>query len=172
MFCRLLFVLLSFFFLAIVFSVLLRFMDSNYPIGIFKLILQRCTVYMKSYARACASTVDVLQRVELLSLKLIKQGYVAPRVKYLKYCILFQRNLPFVFTGSFGRGAELVSFSSQYAFSNNKGNFPKNRFLFPRIVDLFKTSRQVYVNYFYAFKLQIKCLGIKEKIITDILWFE
>jgi len=45
---------LSFFFLAIVLSVLLRFMDSNYPIGIFKLILQRCTVYMKSYARTCA----------------------------------------------------------------------------------------------------------------------
>ena len=161
MFCRSLFVLLSFFFLAIVLSVLLRFMDSNYPIGIFKLILQRCTVYMKSYARACASTVNVLQRVELLSLKLIKQGYVAPRVKYLKYCILFQRNLPFVFTDSLGRGEELVSFLSQfaltnnignfsqYAFSNNKGNFPKNHFLFPRIVDLFKTSRQVYVNYLY-----------------------
>jgi hypothetical protein len=53
MFCRSLFVLLSFFFLVIVLSVLLRFMDSNYPIGIFKLILQSCTVYMKSYARAC-----------------------------------------------------------------------------------------------------------------------
>ena len=26
-----------------------RLRDSNYPIGIFKLILQRCTVYMKSY---------------------------------------------------------------------------------------------------------------------------
>ena len=111
------------------------------------------------------STVNVLQRVELLSLKLIKQGYVAPKVKYLKYCILFQRNLPFVFAGSLGRGEELVSFLSQfaltnnignfsqYAFSNNKGNFPSNHFLFPRIVDLFKTSRQVYVNYFYAFKL-------------------
>ena len=130
------------------------------------------------------STVNVLQRVELLSLKLFKQGYVAPKVKYLKYCILFQRNLPFVFTGSLGRGEELVSFLgqfalpnnigniSQYAFSNNKGNFPKNHVLFPRIADLFKTSRQVYVNYFYAFKLQIKCLGIKEQIITDILWFE
>jgi hypothetical protein len=29
------------------------------------------------------STVNILQRVELLSLKLIKQGYVAPKVKYL-----------------------------------------------------------------------------------------
>jgi len=99
------------------------------------------------------STVNVLQRVELLSLKLIKQGYVAPKVKYLKYCILFQRNLPFLFTGSLGRGEELVGFLGQFAFSNNNGNFPKNHFLFPRIVDLFKTSRQVYVNYFYAFKL-------------------
>jgi hypothetical protein len=36
----------------------------------------------------------------------IKQGYVAPKVKYLKYCILYQRNLPFVFTGSLGRGEE------------------------------------------------------------------
>jgi hypothetical protein len=35
MFCRSLFVILSFFFLAIVLSVL-RFMDSNYPFGIFK----------------------------------------------------------------------------------------------------------------------------------------
>ena len=129
-----------------------------------------------------SSTVNVLQRVELLSLKLIKQGYVAPKVKYLKCCILYQRNLPFVFTGSFRRGEELVSFSSQfaltnnignfsqYAFSNNKGNFPKNRFLFPRIVDLFKTSRQVYVNYIYAFKSQFECLGIKKYFfITDIV---
>jgi hypothetical protein len=54
------------------------------------------------------STVNVLQRVELLSLKLIKQGYVAPKVKYLKCCILYQRKLPFVFTGSLGRGEELV----------------------------------------------------------------
>jgi hypothetical protein len=131
------------------------------------------------------STFNVLQRIELLSLTLIKQGYAAPKVKYLKYCILFQRNLPFVFTGSLGRGEELVSLLgqfalannigniSQYAFSNNKGNFPKTHFLFPRIVDLFKTSRQVYVNYLYAFKLQFKCLGIKLSFsITDILWFE
>jgi hypothetical protein len=38
-FCRSLFVLLSFFFLAIVLSVLLRFTDSDYPFGIFKLFL-------------------------------------------------------------------------------------------------------------------------------------
>jgi hypothetical protein len=43
-----------------------------------------------------------------LSLKLIKQGYVVPKVKYLKCCILYQRKLPFVFTGSLGRGEELV----------------------------------------------------------------
>ena len=55
------------------------------------------------------STVNVLQRVELLSLKLIKQGYVVPKVKYLKCCILYQRKLPFVITGSLGRGEELVS---------------------------------------------------------------
>jgi hypothetical protein len=39
MFCGSLFVLLSFFFLAIVFSVLLRYTDSDYPFGIFKLFL-------------------------------------------------------------------------------------------------------------------------------------
>jgi hypothetical protein len=33
-----------------------------------------------------------------------KQGYVVPKVKYLKCCILYQRKLPFVFTGSLGRG--------------------------------------------------------------------
>ena len=116
------------------------------------------------------STFNVLQRVELLSLTLIKQGYVDSKVKYLKYCILFQRNLPFVFTGSLERGEELVSLLSQYVFSNNKGNFPKTHFLFPRIVNLFKTSRQVYVNYFYAFKLQFKCLGIKLSFfVTDIV---
>jgi hypothetical protein len=38
--CRSLFVLLSFFFLAIVLSFLLRFMDFDYPFGIFKLCLQ------------------------------------------------------------------------------------------------------------------------------------
>ena len=121
MFCRSLFVLLSFFFLAIVLSVLLRFMDSNYPIGIFKLILQRCTVYMKSYARACASTVNVLQRVELLSLTLIKQGYVDSKVKYLKYCILFQLFFLFVYTGSFTRDDDFVSLLSQFASTNNIG---------------------------------------------------
>jgi hypothetical protein len=39
MFCRPLFVLLYFFFLAIVFSVLLRYTDSDYLFGIFKLFL-------------------------------------------------------------------------------------------------------------------------------------
>jgi hypothetical protein len=74
------------------------------------------------------STVNVLQRVELLSLKLIKQGYVVPKVKYLKCCILYQRKLPFVFTGSFGRGEELVSFLSQFALTNNIGNFSQYAF--------------------------------------------
>jgi hypothetical protein len=53
------------------------------------------------------TTISVTKKdsfVELLSLTLIKQGYVDSKVKYLKYCILFQRNLPFVFTGSLGRG--------------------------------------------------------------------
>ena len=40
LFCRLLFVLLSFFLLAIVVSILLRFMASDYLFGIFKLVLQ------------------------------------------------------------------------------------------------------------------------------------
>ena len=40
MFCRSLFVLLSFFFLAIVLSVLLQFTDSDCPFGIFKLDLK------------------------------------------------------------------------------------------------------------------------------------
>ena len=40
MFCRLLFVLLSFFLLAIVLSVLFRFTDSDYPFSVFKLILK------------------------------------------------------------------------------------------------------------------------------------
>jgi hypothetical protein len=39
MFCRSLFVLVYFFFLAIVLSVLLRYTDSDYPFGIFKLFL-------------------------------------------------------------------------------------------------------------------------------------
>ena len=39
MFCWSLFVLLYFFLLAIVFSVLLRYTDSDYPFGIFKLFL-------------------------------------------------------------------------------------------------------------------------------------
>jgi hypothetical protein len=39
MLCRSLFVLLYFFFLAIVLSVLLRYTDSDYPFGIFKLFL-------------------------------------------------------------------------------------------------------------------------------------
>jgi len=39
MFCRSLFVLLSFFLLAIVLSVLLEFTDSDYPFSIFKLII-------------------------------------------------------------------------------------------------------------------------------------
>jgi hypothetical protein len=42
MFCRSLFVLLYFFLLAIVLSVLLRFTDSEYPFGIFKLFLWLC----------------------------------------------------------------------------------------------------------------------------------
>ena len=40
MFCISLFVHLSFFLLTIVFSVLLRFTDSDYPFGIFKLFLK------------------------------------------------------------------------------------------------------------------------------------
>jgi hypothetical protein len=39
MFCRSLFVLLYFFLLAIVLSVILRYTDSDYPFGIFKLFL-------------------------------------------------------------------------------------------------------------------------------------
>jgi hypothetical protein len=42
MFCRSLFVLLYFFPLAIVLSVLLRYTDSDYPFGIFKFFLQQC----------------------------------------------------------------------------------------------------------------------------------
>jgi len=45
MFCRSLFVLLYFFHLAIVLSVLLRFTNSDYPFGIFKLFFMQ-TVYM------------------------------------------------------------------------------------------------------------------------------
>jgi len=40
MFCRPLFVLLYFFLLAIVLSVLLRYTDSDYPFGIFKHFIQ------------------------------------------------------------------------------------------------------------------------------------
>ena len=45
MFCRSLFVLLYFFFLAIVLSVLLRYTDSDYPFGIFKLFLYFLHMY-------------------------------------------------------------------------------------------------------------------------------
>ena len=48
MFCRSLFVLSSLF-EAIVSSVLLRFMDSSYPFGIFKLFLQSVKVIEKFY---------------------------------------------------------------------------------------------------------------------------
>ena len=40
MFCRMLFVLLYFFLLAIVLPVLFRYTDSDYPFGIFKLFLK------------------------------------------------------------------------------------------------------------------------------------
>jgi len=46
MFCRLLFVLLYFFLLTIVLSVLLRYTDSDCPFGIFKLFLT--TVVIKN----------------------------------------------------------------------------------------------------------------------------
>jgi len=49
MFCRLLFVLLYFSFLAIVLSVLLRYTDSDYPFGIFKLIYTITTFYLSFY---------------------------------------------------------------------------------------------------------------------------
>jgi len=45
--CRSLFVLLSFFLLAIVLSVILRFMDSDYPFGIFKLFLSPLCFLLK-----------------------------------------------------------------------------------------------------------------------------
>jgi len=95
---------------------------------------------MKSYAGACAQYSNVLQRVELLSLKLIKQGYVAPKVKYLKCCILYQRNLPFVFTGSLGRCEELGSFLCQFALTNNIGNFSQYPFLNNKGISLKITS--------------------------------
>jgi hypothetical protein len=46
MFCRSLFVLLYFFFFAIVVSVLLRSTNSDYPFGIFKLLLPYLTIWV------------------------------------------------------------------------------------------------------------------------------
>ena len=51
-FCRLLFVLLAFFLLAIAFSVL-RFTASNYPFNIFKLLLSYLIIELKWICRFC-----------------------------------------------------------------------------------------------------------------------
>ena len=51
LFCRSLFVLLYFFFLAIVLSVLLRYTDSDYPFGIFKLFSWLITGFVIIVAR-------------------------------------------------------------------------------------------------------------------------
>jgi len=47
MFCRSLFVILYFFFFFLVLSVLLRYTDSDYPFGIFKLFLLLFVAYNK-----------------------------------------------------------------------------------------------------------------------------
>jgi hypothetical protein len=49
MFCRSLFVLLYFFLLTIVLPVLLRYADSDYPFGIFKLFLRICWIVPNKY---------------------------------------------------------------------------------------------------------------------------
>jgi hypothetical protein len=102
-------VFLSFFFLVIVLSVLLWFMDSNYPIVIFKLILQRCTVYMKSFSLS------------------FENAY------WLKFPMLF------------------VNANWLRKLTNSS----------PRPSESVKTKGRFRWNYFYAFKLQFKCLGIK-----------
>ena len=62
MFCRSLFVLLYFFLLVIVLSVLLRYTDSDYPFGIYKLFdIEKLNIHMEVWLECWYKQMDNLQ---------------------------------------------------------------------------------------------------------------
>ena len=88
LFCRSLFVLLSFFFLAIVFSVLLRYTDSVYPFGISKLFLWLSAGFVIIVARH----VSLLEQDLLTLMEHMSSPPVIGRVHVISLRLGFRRN--------------------------------------------------------------------------------